>query len=325
MKAKLLPAFLFLALVLAACAPPGIQPAAVEAAGPGGNPPAAKDQAVGLDPGEGQSPAVEKSTFGTACPVTEPVFDQPPDDPNADPFGEGPYFRNAARSLWVSAPPPDRRWHAGGSKVAFIRPAGTDVEVSGRRLDGEAPPLHAELPCCYPTGFQVGGLTFPTEGCWEVNVRAGDEELVFTTLVDPPQHPPAGGVCESLADAVALSDAIVLGDALVSDVTVERPGGGRYDWQEVAVRGLWKRPPGWSGVGDRLHLLLDTRAGPALQDGQRYLLFLQYEPWQLVCPERSVIAVDLLNETTAGLGDNPLWAGGTLAELNAAVESVQSK
>jgi hypothetical protein len=73
----------------------------------------------------------------------------------------------------------------GGEKVAWIRPQGSDLVVSGRRLDAEAPPLQALIPCCYPTGFQVTGLYFPTEGCWEVEGRAGKHSLKFVTEVGP--------------------------------------------------------------------------------------------------------------------------------------------
>ncbi|MFX3824768.1 hypothetical protein ACJBTM_10570, partial [Streptococcus suis] len=84
---------------------------------------------------------------------------------NADAFGFGPWYINADRTIWASVP--RAGWSAGGDKVMWIRPAGSDLVVSGRRLDGEAPPLRADIPCCYPTGFQASGLIFPTGGCWE--------------------------------------------------------------------------------------------------------------------------------------------------------------
>lgn len=40
-----------------------------------------------------------------------------------------------------------------------------------------------KLPCCYPTGFQVAGLYFPTGGCWEVTATAGESKLQFVTMV----------------------------------------------------------------------------------------------------------------------------------------------
>ena len=117
-----------------------------------------------------------------ACPVTPAVRAIPPDDPNADPFGDGPWLVNADRSLWA-------QWAGGwtasanGNKVIWIRPAGTSLQVAGRRLDGEAPPLRAEIPGGYGTGFQVSGLYFPASGCWSVTATAGDTQLEFVVAI----------------------------------------------------------------------------------------------------------------------------------------------
>jgi hypothetical protein len=119
------------------------------------------------------------------CPVTQPILDEPPDDPNADPFGFGYWYVNEDRTMWA---PGHGVWRAGGEKVTWIRPQGTDLSVTGRRLDGEAP-LQIDIPCCYPTGFQVTGLTFPSEGCWEVTARAGNSQLLFVTRVFPAGYP----------------------------------------------------------------------------------------------------------------------------------------
>jgi hypothetical protein len=116
------------------------------------------------------------------CPVTEPVIDQPPDDPNADPFGEGQYFINENRTIWVGLP--WGGWKTGGEKVIWIRPAGTELTINGRLLDQEdGPPLEASIPCCYVTGFQVAGIYFPVPGCWEITAEAGPERLQFVTEV----------------------------------------------------------------------------------------------------------------------------------------------
>jgi hypothetical protein len=116
-----------------------------------------------------------------ACPLTQPTIAEPPDDPLADPFGNGPWYINPARTIWAGVPA--GFWRVGGEKVIWIRPAGTELVISGQRLDGEAPPLRAEIPCCYETGFQVTGLYFPSEGCWAVTAQAGEDELRFITGV----------------------------------------------------------------------------------------------------------------------------------------------
>lgn len=126
-----------------------------------------------------------------ACPVSEPVWVIPPDDPavqNSPDYGY--YFVNEDRLIWASA------WWAGeegyhlrvgeqGNKVGWFRPEGAALEISGRRLDGQAVPLEAHIPCCYPTRFQATGLAFPAEGCWEVTARAADSVLTFVVEVGP--------------------------------------------------------------------------------------------------------------------------------------------
>jgi hypothetical protein len=114
------------------------------------------------------------------CPATASVFETPPDDPNADEFGSGPWFVNEDRTLWVLADP---AWTIGSHKAIWIRPEGTQVEVSGRRLapagNGDSGAPSYSSPGGYLTGFEVGGLTFPARGCWEVNATAGESQLQF--------------------------------------------------------------------------------------------------------------------------------------------------
>jgi hypothetical protein len=127
----------------------------------------------------------------SACPLTEPVWAKPPEDSAVqDPPAFGHYFVNSDRSIWASA------WWTGqeeyqlqaseeGLKVGWFRPAGATLEITGQRLDGQASPLEAHVPCCYPTRFQATGLVFPTEGCWTVTARAAESELSFVVWVEP--------------------------------------------------------------------------------------------------------------------------------------------
>jgi hypothetical protein len=125
------------------------------------------------------------------CPVTEPVWAKPPDDSAVqNPPSYGYYFLNEDRSIWASAWWTDSEeysLHAGedGNKVGWFRPAGAELKIIGRRLDAQAPPLEAHVPCCYPTQFQATGLAFPTEGCWEVTAKAADSILTFVVQVEP--------------------------------------------------------------------------------------------------------------------------------------------
>ena len=58
------------------------------------------------------------------------------------------------------------------------------LRITGRRLDGTAPPLDVVIPDGYgPTGFQASGRLFPPPGCREITGRVEHAELTFETLV----------------------------------------------------------------------------------------------------------------------------------------------
>lgn len=129
-----------------------------------------------------------------SCPVSKPVWAKPPEDAAVlDPPAYGYYFVNDDLSIWASA------WWSGGDgenlrvsgegegvKIGWFRPEGATLEITGRQMDDpQAPLLQAYVPCCYPTRFQASGVSFPTEGCWEVTARAADSELTFVVWVEP--------------------------------------------------------------------------------------------------------------------------------------------
>jgi hypothetical protein len=70
------------------------------------------------------------------------------------------------------------------------------LTVTGRRLDGDAPPLKADIRCCYGKqrrkGFQASRLSFSTPGCWEVVAQVADvaeSKLTFVTQVVTRERP----------------------------------------------------------------------------------------------------------------------------------------
>ena len=51
------------------------------------------------------------------------------------------------------------------------------LNVTGRRIDADAPPLRFETNQtndAHSTGFLASYLVFSTPGCWEVNAQVGD-------------------------------------------------------------------------------------------------------------------------------------------------------
>ena len=137
------------------------------------------------------STSLAESDLASSCMPSEPVWAKPPDDAavQGEP-GFGYYYINEDQSIWAAAWWTEQEvayLRAGGEgiKTGWFRPAGAELMIEGQRLDAEAPPLEAHVPCCYPTRFQATGLYFPTEGCWEVIARAADSELSFVVEVAP--------------------------------------------------------------------------------------------------------------------------------------------
>jgi hypothetical protein len=126
-----------------------------------------------------------------SCPVTLPVAAVPGEDrpfaSSANAYGNG--------ELWVVSLPEDGvvradSWgyiRSDGSidvKFGWWRVTPGALSISGRRLDGEAPPLQVSIPDGYgSSGFQATGVIFPTEGCWEVTGVVGDATMSFVTFV----------------------------------------------------------------------------------------------------------------------------------------------
>lgn len=125
------------------------------------------------------------------CPVTMPNGSTPPGEENSE-------LNHGNGKLWtVLWPDGIVRFETGGPgemradgslvmKFPWWRGEGVvgTLQIAGRRLDGDAPPLQAEIPQGYgDTGFQASGLVFSSEGCWEVTARAGDAQLTIVTQV----------------------------------------------------------------------------------------------------------------------------------------------
>lgn len=69
-------------------------------------------------------------------------------------------------------------------KFGWWRGVSGRLSIQGRRLDGPAPPLRAEVPDGYgERGFQASGVIFPTEGCWEITGQVGAARLTFVNFV----------------------------------------------------------------------------------------------------------------------------------------------
>lgn len=136
------------------------------------------------------------------CPVTKP-----PDPPFTPPqpysaSAPGTDFWFGTDSLWTAIPH-DSVWYAlpynpeGYTQKVFWWRKGyswteepePNLTVTGRRLDANAPPLHA-LKATNAYAGDIGsamlvGVDIPTLGCWEITGQYKGEELSFVIWVAP--------------------------------------------------------------------------------------------------------------------------------------------
>lgn len=72
-----------------------------------------------------------------------------------------------------------------GIKFAWNRLKPGQLNVGGRRLDGEAPPARGYFSDGYgEIGAESMYLVFPTPGCWEITGTVGGSSLTFVLLVE---------------------------------------------------------------------------------------------------------------------------------------------
>jgi hypothetical protein len=125
-----------------------------------------------------------RPTKGT-CPLTLPNGIMPPsgNDVGAN-HGNGRLWT----ALWphnvvIATPPYIQEDGSVWMKWPWWRGVRGKLTITGHRLDGNAPRLRAYLPDYGKSGFQPSGISFPTEGCWEVTGAVGNTKLTFVTLI----------------------------------------------------------------------------------------------------------------------------------------------
>ncbi len=126
--------------------------------------------------------------------------------PAGGPVGNNDWYANKDRTIWATfwgwdfvrgpdkpdpdpCPSPEVVCYIPGQKVLWYKPSDHLLNVTGRRIDGPAPPLVYDISRDpRPRGpIQPSRVYFPSAGCWEVHAKAGSSELRFVVLVrDPP-------------------------------------------------------------------------------------------------------------------------------------------
>ena len=128
------------------------------------------------------STGVASSAKSRRCAVTIPNGNTPPGEiPTPTHYGNGALWTvlSADGKVIVDESPDSM-----SVKFPWWRGVRGKLTIVGRRLDAPAPALRASIPEGYgDSGFQASGVTFPTEGCWEVTGKVGHSTLKFVTLV----------------------------------------------------------------------------------------------------------------------------------------------
>jgi hypothetical protein len=127
----------------------------------------------------------------TPCPVSPHVVRYPATGPR----GNNDWYANADRTIWAlfgwdfidrgPKEPYPRAGYIATPKVLWYKPSEYPLTVTGRRIDGGAPPLLYDIGTDpRPRGpIQPSRIDFPTTGCWELDAKAGSSELRFVVLV----------------------------------------------------------------------------------------------------------------------------------------------
>lgn len=129
-----------------------------------------------------------------SCPVSSHVTGHPAGGPT----GNNDWYANADRTIWATFwgwdfvrrgpdQPDPKTGYVPGQKVLWYKPSDSLLSVTGRRIDGNAPPLKYDISRDpRPRGpIQPSGIYFPTAGCWEIDAKAGRAKLRLVVLVKP--------------------------------------------------------------------------------------------------------------------------------------------
>ena len=135
------------------------------------------------------------ASSANACPASQRVVDYPAGGPSVN----NAWYANADRTIWAtfwgwdfvrrgSDDPDPKTGYVPGQKVLWHKPTEYPLTVTGRRIDGDAPPLVYDIARDpRPRGpIQPSRVYFPAAGCWEIDAKAGSSELRFVVLVKSP-------------------------------------------------------------------------------------------------------------------------------------------
>jgi hypothetical protein len=138
----------------------------------------------------------QTSDAANGCPLSKHVIGYP----TGGPRGDNDWYANSERTIWatfwgwdfVGRGPKENYPRAGyiaTPKVLWYKPKEYPLSVTGRRIDGTAPPLLFDIANDPDPNrpIQPSRVDFPTAGCWELDAKAGVSELRLVVFVKAPE------------------------------------------------------------------------------------------------------------------------------------------
>ena len=114
----------------------------------------------------------------TSCPVTPASDERPPDQHLAEWAPQDEWYRSPDGNIWVAQNNIAGIPVGEMTKVLWGKPTDLELTVTGRRLDGDAPPLLTDVSPYYrEQNINPSGIGFSAPGCWEIEARAGKSVL----------------------------------------------------------------------------------------------------------------------------------------------------
>ena len=139
----------------------------------------------------------------TGVCLPSPLSSFRPGDPDQATFTDT-WYGDDPDGLWAGLGLENEGVWTTSNRVLWWRFNPIPIEVSGHRLDANAPPLEADLIEGYE-GFShhISSISFPEPGCWQIEASAGDMQLRFVVSVVPFDESPVGLRVQAEKDDIA--------------------------------------------------------------------------------------------------------------------------
>ncbi len=143
------------------------------------NAPFAPPPIVGVRAPTQALPTLVVSGTPVTCDQTPFEAASPPGAQASDITPRG-WFRSEDGKIWAG---PDADFHIGSIPFTWLIPAGEQITITGRQINGQGPFLGVTPGSELGGGYRSDIINFPEAGCWQVNAETSDSRLSFTILV----------------------------------------------------------------------------------------------------------------------------------------------